>query len=337
MSERSPASSPASPRSPEWLRGVQVAAWVLPGVVLIAAYTAIAIHAGDAWPWREIVHESGDRTLIATVLYYQHAARELPLDLVLALAVAGSALFALPSGNTAVSAPHRSLRRVWLGGAAVLVVAAIVAGTLAVGGVSSLGDNLLQMHTRPGEPLAWGAHWRYHLLSRAALLLVSLGFAAGLVRLVGGSAARGAVSGLALYGAALATFAGLSLVFAPDLDPFRDPVFLGHQIREVFTHALVTLPAAWALCLALAGPNAAPLRDAGVSLLWPAVAGGAGLFLGAFLLVAALGASAATQGQTDSLVLLLAPHFFEHSFSYLVVPLVAGFVYETAALARSRS
>ena len=49
--------------------------WAVPTLVLLMAYGAIAVHTGNPWPWFEIVHESGDRSLVGTVFCYQHAAR----------------------------------------------------------------------------------------------------------------------------------------------------------------------------------------------------------------------------------------------------------------------
>jgi hypothetical protein len=58
--------------------------------------------------------------------------------------------------------------------------------------------------------------------------------------------------------------------------------------------------------------------------------GAGGVLTGLYLLIAALCTSAASMGQTDNMVLLIGPHFFEHFFTYLLVPLVAGLVYEFA-------
>src|SRR5688572_21678442 len=81
---------------------------VFASAVIIVAYGAIALYTGNPWPWLEIVHETGDRTLLGTILYYEHATRELPLDVLLGMAVAGSALFVFP-GQTAL--PLRSTSR----------------------------------------------------------------------------------------------------------------------------------------------------------------------------------------------------------------------------------
>jgi len=48
-----------------------------------------------------------------------------------------------------------------------------------------------------------------------------------------------------VFNGILVLFTALSIVFGLDLKPFTDPVFLGHQAREAFTHGLVTLPLAW--------------------------------------------------------------------------------------------
>jgi hypothetical protein len=49
-----------------------------------------------------------------------------------------------------------------------------------------------------------------------------------------------------------------------------------------------------------------------------------GLFLGG----ASIATSAASQGQSDNVAVLVFPHFFEHSFSYLVSTLAAALVFE---------
>jgi len=147
----------------------------IPVLALILSYGVIAAHTGNVWPWLELVHESGNRTLIGSVLYFEHASRELLLDVLLGVAIGGSTLWVLPGSKLAGC--HRQFL---LSAAIVLVIGVIIVGTLFTVGSASLWDNLLQMHTRPGEPLSFGSHWRYHFLSRLMLMLVSFGMA-GLV------------------------------------------------------------------------------------------------------------------------------------------------------------
>jgi hypothetical protein len=159
------------------------------------------------------------------------------------------------------------------------------------------------------------------------LIMLTLGFAGLLVRFARGSSGRGHGAGLGVFGGCMVLFGVFSIVFAPNLDPFRDPVFLGHQAREAFTHLAVTLPASWALCLFVAGKGLEAAPDGTVPLGKALAAGVAGFLVGLFLLVAALLNSAISRGQTTSLVLLVFPHFFEHLFSVLVVPFTAAWAY----------
>jgi hypothetical protein len=315
-------------------RRLLMATWLLPIAVLLIAYCAICIHTKNPWPWHEVVHEAGDRTLIGTILYFEHAARELPLDLILGVAVAGSVLFAFPARSEPTIAATRRLQRVLAAGT-LITIGVILVGTLAVGGFEMLVDNLLQKHTRPGASLMWGAHWRFHLLSRAMLMLVSFGFAGLILIIEKGEHGIGDRAALLIFGAAVALFTLMTIVFVPNLDPFRDPVFIGHQVREVFTHILVTVPVAWGACLILARNRGERSRAGDPSMIWPAIAGISGVVIGVFLLVSGLTQSAVSHGQTQNVVLLVCPHFFEHTFSYLIVPLVAALIYETACASGS--
>src|SRR2546423_8217140 len=62
----------------------------LPALVLLVAFVAVCFQAGTPWPWNRVVHEDGQHTLLETIFYFEHATRELVLDAVLALAVAGA-------------------------------------------------------------------------------------------------------------------------------------------------------------------------------------------------------------------------------------------------------
>jgi hypothetical protein len=310
------------------------------GAVLVAAFVLIAIRVGTGWPWNVVVHEDGRRTFLQTILYFEHAARELPLDVVLGTAIGGSVAWAFPPGTPVFD---RDVPRPWtLASATAVVVAIIVGGTLLDGGVSMLLDNLLQNHTRPGSPLAWGSHWRYHLLERLGLILLSIGLA-GLARLClrppapGSAGAKTAAGSVGAYLALTLVFAGGWAAF---VEPFRDPRYLGHQAREVLTHALVTGPLAWAACLLAvrSSRRTAPILRPGRAGRAEPVAVGAGV-LGILLLgyvgVASLASDAASHGQTKDLVMLVFPHFFEHAFTYVLTPLVARLTY-TLAVTRSR-
>ena len=135
-----------------------------------------------------------------------------------------------------------------------------------------------------------------------------------------------------LYGAGLALFVAISLVFGLTSDPFREPAYLGHQLRELFTHTLVTLPLALGVCLALARTDSAGGSVGSAEGWWPIVlTGSVSVLCGAFLLVASLLSDAQSHGQASGLARLLWPHFAEHAMGYVLVPSLAGLVYLTTS------
>lgn len=305
-------------------RVASVVGLLWPCAVLVVSYVAIAWYTSTPWLWSTIVHESGDRTLGQTILYYQHAARELPVDLILGLGVGGSVAFLFPPGR------RRRRRRMLSFAAALIVVSAVIlVATVSIGGLPMLTENLLQMPTRPGEPLEWGSHWRYHLLSQLSLLFLSFGLAAPVLLLAGRRS--GHRRGAAVVAASVAVFAVLTIIFGFGSESLRDPVYLGHQAREVFTHALVGIPLGWGVCLALARDSWTRNESGSVSLAWPIASGAAGVVLALYLAAASVMTSAASQGQSDSLAVLIFPHFFEHVFSYIVTALAAAVVFEWSA------
>ena len=134
----------------------------LPLAVLIAAYLLLCLHHGTLCPWNIVVHEDGKHTLLGTLFYFEHAIGELPLDILLAAAVAGAA-------GTAVSGSRVRLLLACLALDAVICVAA----SLEVGARKAL-LYFTQFHTRDDVPLIYGSHWHYHFLSQIALMLLPL-------------------------------------------------------------------------------------------------------------------------------------------------------------------
>jgi len=298
---------------------------VLPAGVLLVAYAGVCALTGTVWPWGEVVHEDGSRTLLGTVFFFEHTARELLPNVLLAVGVAGAVQYYFPLDAAGAGALARSRRR--LGAIAGLMLFCIVGGTLWTDGAQGLVDNLSQLHTREGAPLVWGAHWRYHLIERVAQILLAFSVA-GAVWMLRGRPDPGRRAGrFRLYGTALVLCAVTTVVFRLTSEPFRDPAFLGHQLRELFTHALVTLPLALGVCLGLARSRSGG-RMSSAEPLWPiVVTGGVAVASGAFLLVASLLADAQSHGQATGLAALLFPHFFEHSAGYVLVPSLAGWLY----------
>lgn len=323
----------------------RIAGWALLSLgtaVLAVSYAVVCQRTGSLWPWTRVVHEDGIRTLLATVLYFEHGARELLLDLVLGVAVGGCLLFAFPPAARKVRGEDLTPGATGLGFAFALSISVILVGAVVDVGLTGLRDNLLQYHTRPFAALEWGSHWRYHLLSRLALILGSLGLA-GALRLWTGAADEGtARRGLAVVGGSLVAYAAFTVIFSNGLRafilPVVDPVYLGHQAREFATHVLATLPIAWGVGLLVVRPAWAPRADGGARIVaWPltVASGAAGVVLGLYICLAALSKDSASQGQTDDLAMLIFPHFFEHIQTYVVVTVLALFVYKLASKTRS--
>lgn len=288
-------------------------------LTLLAALAAIVVDSGSAWPWLHVVHESGTRTLLGTVFYFDHALREIPLDILLGAGI-GVAVYAV---SRDLGPPRPLVVTAYAWGLAVTVVV-IAAGAILTVGWGDFTLNLAQAPLRVGSPEAWGLHWQYHVVSRLALLLLVLPFAV---------VASGYPADLSLSGAArpawlvFASFVGGTLLFIPSSRSVVDPVFIGHQAREFATHAAVTLPlgtavACWTRQLRSSSlPLGVRALVADPVVRWLAVAG---LAFGGALMLGAILTGAGSRGQTDCVTSLVWVHFFEHVLTYLVVALAAA-------------
>lgn len=294
-------------------------------LVLAAAYAAMSWEHGTPLLWNVVVHEDGHRTLAQTLFYFDHTTRELTHDLLLGVAIGagGAAALARPAAS-----PRKARPVIWV----VLLFCCILmmVETVRQLGFEELRINLLQYPTREGEPPVWGAHWRYHLLERGPLILLALGLWGMVLAFRPKGTGR---RGLALGGLVIALYLILSVIFTPTLPalalPFTDTRFLGHEIREIFTHGAVTFPLAIGILLLYSREDTEfSVKCDWSIMMWAIAATLCSIAIFAYVLVAALGADAAAAGQSDSMITLLAPHFFEHGFTYLVTPLTAMLVFE---------
>jgi hypothetical protein len=275
----------------------------LPLAVLSAAFVILCVHHSTAWPWNVVVHEDGRRTLLDTIFYFDHAAGELPLDILLGAAVAGAILCAFPAS---AARPLGKLAAVCLALDAVIIA-----------GAKERALYLFQFHTRDNEPMVYGSHWHYHLLSQAALMLLPLIFV------------------LIKYNRVLVTawavFAALTIVFGISSHSFIDPRYLGHQARELFTHTLVTVPLAIATVLTWRTQSCVPRSHSceRLELNWkPALAF---LTISTYLAAGVLLTGARHHAQSADWTAVICAHFFEHFFSYLIVPTHALLFYRLGA------
>lgn len=304
------------------------ALFVVPALVLAVAFVGVCVQAGTPWPWNRVVHEDGIRTLLQTIFYFEHATRELVLDIVLAIGVAGAARYfhPLPRG---IGDPALRRARLAMGVFAVSMLAVIVGGTELADGGQVIADNLAQyyLRARGSGPVVWGAHWRYHFIERIADIAFAFALA-GALWIAEGRPGGDRTPDVSLIAVAIALFAAATIAFTPTSEPFRNPAFVGHQLRELLTHGLVTVPVALGTCLLLARRFAPPSPGARSTRSALPIYAAAGLTIacGAFLLAASVLLKSRAYGQKSSLAELLFPHFFEHSLGYLLVAALAGFL-----------
>jgi hypothetical protein len=304
----------------------------VPAAVLLVSYIGIALDVGAIWPGDALVHESGQKTFVQTIFWLEHAVREIPIDVLLGMAVAGALLRFLRASD-GVDQPRRRRLMVWTGSLTALLTIFIVTGAALNSGVRVVLEEFAQMHTRPGDPIGWGDHWDTHLLSRFALMLAALSLAGGHAALTGASArANEGETGRRLQTVSIGGFLLATLLFGPNLKPFLDGIHIGHQARELFTHLLVTLPlSVGAGLLALQAvsyrrPRMAPhfsIRSV-PRVSWAASAGV--VLIGLYLTVGFLVTAAYGRGQSSNPVALVLVHFFEHGLSYLFTPLWTAFL-----------
>jgi len=301
--------------------------WLVPSGILVLSYTAVCLQTHSIWPWLHVVHEDMQSTLFQTVFGFEHATREIPMDLVLALTVAGSVRYFYPMCPSPQSrANYLQLRRLLLA-LALITLGTILGGSLLTVGLAGVADNLAQLQTRPGEALQPGAHWRYHFLERVALMFMAFSLV-GWIWLSSGRPASGSRgNGRRILIVTAILFVLLSMIYGFSLEPFINPRFIGHQARELLTHAAVTLPLTIATTLALARRFAAA-PGASRPQLWPILASAIIAFaLGVYLMTGTLLTGAVSLRQTPSLAAAVFPHVLEHALGYLLVTLVAGCAY----------
>ncbi|MCA9727033.1 MAG: hypothetical protein R3E12_12500 [Candidatus Eisenbacteria bacterium] len=254
---------------------------------------------------------------------------------------------------------------VWLGMAAILFATAVVM-TGRRYGFAEVGRELLQFRTR-GDTLRFGSHWHYHLLQLPFVFGLSWTIArvARSSPRVGDVGRFGRRSGWSTmwWTAVLA----LTLSFRPGPAFLTDPVYLAHQLREMWTSLTLTLPLAlgvlWFLerrtarsasralpRLAPAGCPAPDSASAGdppnrisdrgrFSREWQTWVPGlvaAGVAGGTFLRLQGQDIGALAQ-KPAGVAELLASHSFEHALDGVWLALVAGAVYRGRATVAARA
>ena len=284
----------------------------IPFTILASAFLAICIQFRSVWPWHIPLHEDGQRTFFETVLYFEHALGELPLEVLLGAAVAGWMLWLYGS-------PEAKAGSLWNIG----MIAIVLDGTIFVGASTHVGARvaisyLLQYHTRDSEPMIFGSHWQYHLLAQLALMLLPAFYVAQLGNL------RPIDNRPVILISAFASFAIFTIIFGISPAPFTDARFLGHQARELFTHALITVPLAIGCCLSIPRKET---ESTSKRTIWPIAAIVICIVLTAYLGAGIVLTRSQHVAQSNDWIKVICGHFFEHTISYLVVTVHSVFFY----------
>jgi hypothetical protein len=292
----------------------------VPVAVLAASYLWLAYDHGTLLLWNVIVHETGRYTFGQTVLYFNHFLREVPTAIAYALFLLGI------SGAVPRRSDHGGERGRGVGGLALVLAGALVAGALLMSAAShgwdSAMQDLLQYRTRD-DLAGYGTHWHYHWLST-----LWFGAAVGVAPIVAHWITGAPVLRQRRFWtrAAWGYFLALTLVFGVSADVFLDVRYAGHQAREILTHGPVTLLLGLGVLLA-AGVGRTLANAEHTSLRRPLAMALAALTLlvPAYLAVVSLGGDVMAEGQSDfGLGAMVGAHYFEHALDYLLVLLILG-------------
>ena len=263
------------------------------------------------------IHEDGVRSLVQTVFFFDHALGELPLDLLLAAFIAAS----VASRNSMNTEPQRALRRSrQLAYLTALLVLVIAGGSFTTVGWSDSLYSFLQEMTRRDLSPAWGSHWHYHLLSRLALGAWAVSLVAFLSPQKSVQARLTQRERFILW-----LFCAATVLSLPDWNFLLNGRYLGHQARELATHAITTVPLALFVAFKAIGatleakPNQARCRAA-----WPYLL--IVLVIGIYLISGTFIFGGLDEKQTTHVTPLLFGHVLEHALGYAVTASAAGYL-----------
>jgi hypothetical protein len=279
----------------------------IPALVWLASYVALVVEFKTWRLGRTKVHETGKYTLRETVFYYNHFLRELPIDTLLAGAVAWS--YAASGASMALVVPAR-LAAFYVPVMAVFLVWVFAGSIRSVGWKSTLQD--LFQHRERDDLVSWGSHWQMHFLSTLALLLIFVW---------PGTFHKLSTSMLVWLAVLLSCFILISLVFRTGIKAVLHPRWVLHGAREIFTYTLI---AGAPLLLPLLTQTAASF-----SRVQPlSIAALAGFVLIGLHSVRVFRTTRLdAEAQSDRGVLyLLSSHFFEHVLDYLYIVLLLGII-----------
>lgn len=310
-----------------------------PSLLVLGAYVWLALDHGTLRLFPAVVHESGDYTLLQTILYFRHVIRELPITLLYAISSVAAFKIYGPIGH----GPNPRSKRCLIPAVFALVVVLVSwFMTIDTWGVEVAMQEVLQGYTRDDTFLS-GSHWPFHLLSTIGYFLAAIIVAALLHYGIHGSLPprRRAVRRQWIGGTIVAVLA-MTMLLGLTTAPFLDPRYIGHQLRELLTHLSITLPLSFGVLLreihTASGLITKQIHRSGwigqrhIEMVVPSrrihhdlIAAATVLFLGLLFLAGGTFLTGAVGHARPGTPLssLVAAHLFEHTVDYLLVACLA--------------
>lgn len=215
-------------------------------LVFLASYCFLS-HVHRKWNvFPVIVHENGKYTLLQTIFYFDHVLREMPIAILMSLSLAIAFYLHSPLTKSKMEpVAKRIYRNSFL--LTIFLTVTVIAAAIYQNGVRSAALDLFQFRTRD-ELLEYGSHWHFHLLHTVYFFVASLAVVQ-ICRRLAPPWLEMNPHGKSLLVYWILFFTGLTVLFVPSLLPFSDARYLAHQMREIVTHSLTTLPLALATML----------------------------------------------------------------------------------------
>lgn len=307
----------------------------IPSLLVLGAYLWLALDHGTLWLFPTVVHESGNYTLLQTILYFRHVIRELPITLLYAISSVAAFKIYGPTGH----GPNPRSKRYLIPAVLVLVVVSVSwFMTIDTWGVDVALQEVLQGYTRDDTFLP-GSHWPFHLLSTIGYFLAAIIVAALLHYGIHGTLPpRRPTVRSQWIGSTIVAILAMTILFGLTTAPFLDPRYIGHQARELLTHLSITLPLSFGVLVRETHTASGSITEQihrdewigqrPIKIVIPSrriyhdlIAAAAVLFLGLLFLVGGTLLTGAVDHARPGTPLssLVAAHLFEHTVDYLLV------------------
>ncbi len=209
---------------------------IIPVGIMIFSYVYLALEQGTWNIWPLVLHAQNELTFLETFFYFDHLVREILISVMMAASV--TAGYALHAGR--INSNHRRAGQWAIGVASVIIVGSFAGSVLKVGFFETLVDFFQFRITN--EQMGFGIHWWGHIFQILFLMPASLALGYLLRLITRFGTIEKSSEGARLIGKWTVAVIVFSVVFIPRPEFFIDTKSLGHNMREIITHATLTLP-----------------------------------------------------------------------------------------------